>query len=215
MMVAVDPAVRPARQDDLAALVDALGQETHYVDRLDRQRRGLGVLLAAWLDGVPVGGVYLWQQDAEEPEIRECLPGVPLLNHLEVLPEWRNQGIGTKLLVEAERWIAATGADRVALAVTVDNPDAERLYRRLGYVRWCHPPVTCYSEEKAPHGPTIRVAETCYVLVKTLSAGTRVPRGLVAVAKRDRAASSGVRSRLYAVLRCLRQRLVSRRHAAR
>jgi GNAT superfamily N-acetyltransferase len=49
-----------------------------------------------------------------------------------VVPEWRNQGLGTALLVRSGNRLAATGATEWTLAVTVGNP-AQRLYERLGF----------------------------------------------------------------------------------
>jgi predicted acetyltransferase len=51
-----------------------------------------------------------------------------------VVPEFRNLGIGTALLVAAERAAAARGDRAVSLAVSTLNSGARRLYARLGYV---------------------------------------------------------------------------------
>ncbi|HJW63533.1 MAG TPA: GNAT family N-acetyltransferase, partial [Actinomycetes bacterium] len=62
-----------------------LGQRHFFTDRLARQQDGRGVLLVAWLDGRPVGDVFLDRGPADQPEVRHHLPGVPMLDHLEVL----------------------------------------------------------------------------------------------------------------------------------
>ena len=49
-----------------------------------------------------------------------------------VAPEWRNQGLGTALIIRTANLLAATGATEWTLAVTVGNP-AQRLYERLGF----------------------------------------------------------------------------------
>ena len=49
-----------------------------------------------------------------------------------VAPEWRNQGVGTALIVRSGNLLAARGATAWTLAVTVGNP-AQRLYERLGF----------------------------------------------------------------------------------
>ena len=59
-----------------------------------------------------------------------------MLNHLEVAPGWQGQGIGTRLVRAAEDAARRRGFDRIVLGVGVDNPDAKRLYERLGYVDW-------------------------------------------------------------------------------
>src|ERR671930_1511936 len=94
--------IRQAQRGDLDILARTLGQRQFFADRLDRQDNERGVLLIAWAQGVPIGDVYLWLEKAEEPEIREYLPDVPLLTHLEVSPAHRNQGVGKLLIDKAE-----------------------------------------------------------------------------------------------------------------
>jgi ribosomal protein S18 acetylase RimI-like enzyme len=55
------------------------------------------------------------------------------LEDLLVLQERRNQGVGTALLLEAENLVRERGQSHVSLGVGVDNPNARRLYERLGY----------------------------------------------------------------------------------
>lgn len=52
---------------------------------------------------------------------------------LYVVPEARNQGVGTNLLCAAEAALAAAGVEYISLSVLADNEDARRLYRRAGY----------------------------------------------------------------------------------
>lgn len=160
--------IRPAEPGDLAALVASLGDEDFFADRLARQQAGRGVLLTAWLADDPVGDVYVWLERADEPEVRDHLPGVPLLNHVEVRHDHRNSGIGTELVHAAERLLAERGHRRVALAVRIDNTDAYRLYARLEYEIWGHPPVECVYEFRLPDGTRKRGVETCDMLVKEL-----------------------------------------------
>jgi ribosomal protein S18 acetylase RimI-like enzyme len=58
--------------------------------------------------------------------------GQLLLAFALVAPEWRNQGVGTALIVRSGNLLAAQGATAWTLAVTVGNP-AQRLYERLGF----------------------------------------------------------------------------------
>jgi GNAT superfamily N-acetyltransferase len=161
--------IRPARDADLRALPAELGDREFFADRLTRQAEGLGVLLTAWAAGLPIGTVYVWMERADEPEVREYLPGVPLLNHVEVLGTYRNRLVGTKLVTEAERILAELGYAQVALAVNIDNTNAERLYKRLGYQRWEHDTVICSAEVRQPDGTRKVCPETCYMLIKPLS----------------------------------------------
>ncbi|MGW4486022.1 N-acetyltransferase family protein [Amycolatopsis sp. NPDC004368] len=162
------PTIREAGPADVEALGAALGEPRYFADRLGRQADGLGVLLAAWWAGRPVGDLYVWLEDAEEREIRRRLPKVPLLMHLEVLPAVRNRGVGRALVLAAEDRLAELGHRRGALAVRTDNTDAARLYRRLGYQDWGHGTVVCYAERLLADGRTVSEAEVCHVLVKNL-----------------------------------------------
>jgi GNAT superfamily N-acetyltransferase len=161
-----DLTIRPARPEDLTSLIRRLGQGRFFADRLARQRDERGVLLTAWHGGTVIGDVYLWLEPAEEPEIRTFLPGVPLVTHLEIHRDHRCLGAGTRLIRAAEQWLTRLGHAEVALAVEVNNRAAARLYTRLGYREWPHPPVTCYSPgDLNGH----RRVELCFVMVKKLS----------------------------------------------
>ncbi|MFI1816856.1 GNAT family N-acetyltransferase [Lentzea sp. NPDC020367] len=158
--------IRRARPEDLPLLVRRLEQRRYFADRLDRQRDGRGVLLTAWQGEVVVGDVYLWLEEAEEPEIQTHLPGTPLVTHLEVHPGLWRKGIGTELIRASERLLALKGYRHVALAVVLGNADVERLYLNLGFREWQHGHVKCYASSD---GNGHRAAETCKVLVKDLS----------------------------------------------
>jgi GNAT superfamily N-acetyltransferase len=160
--------IRPGSAADLAALVAVLGQRHFFTDRLARQQRGGGVLLVAWLDGRPVGDVYLECEPAEEPEVRRQLPGIPRLDHLEVLGPLTRRGIGTALIRAGEDTARRLSHQQLALGVGVDNPNARRLYERLGYADWGHGRVVGTWVERDHDGPPVTVSEVYDVLVKRL-----------------------------------------------
>lgn len=147
---------------------NSLGQERYFHDRLHRQHQGRGQLLVAWLEGVPVGDVYLWLKPAVEPEVRELLPGVPTIQHLEVREDLRNHRIGTALIRAAEQVLRNRGHDRVALGVALENHGALRLYLRNGYREWRHSPITTTYEEFLPHGRVLRHPDVCRILIKDI-----------------------------------------------
>jgi GNAT superfamily N-acetyltransferase len=126
------------------------------------------VLLLAWLDGRPVGDVFLATEPADEPEVRRHLPGVPRLIHLEVLGSYQRRGIGTALIRAGEDTARQLGHEWLALAVGVENPDARRLYLRLGYADWGHGTVVGTWVERDRDGPPVTQSEVCDVLVKRL-----------------------------------------------
>ncbi|GAA2624429.1 hypothetical protein GCM10010399_64740 [Dactylosporangium fulvum] len=160
--------VRPASEHELALVAARLGEGPFLTERLARQSEDKGVLLVAWLRGDPVGCVYVWLEDAEEDGLQEYLPGVPLLNRLVVVPEWRNNLIGTTLVRAAEQVAKDRGRKQVALGIALDNNRAERLYRRLGFVEWEHGLLDTYYVV-FKDGNEVREPERCRILVKDLA----------------------------------------------
>lgn len=128
---------RWARRRDVRKIGHALGHEhgTYFRARVPAQARGEGrILVAIDTEGMPVGAVWVSWTKADEREVNDYLPNVPLLYHFEVRKEMRGLRIGTRLLRYAEATLRAAGFDRVALGVDEWNIDARRLYERLGYV---------------------------------------------------------------------------------
>jgi GNAT superfamily N-acetyltransferase len=163
-----DLEIRQAEEADLPALIRALGREDYLRWALDRQRTGHGSLLVARLADEPVGKVYLRWEEADEPEIQERLPGVPLLNRLQVYRDHRNRGIGTAIILAAEDRLRARGHDRVALGVELSNSGAIRLYERLGFNRWEHGPMVTTNVEYQSDGQPIHLPEIITMYVKDL-----------------------------------------------
>jgi ribosomal protein S18 acetylase RimI-like enzyme len=56
-----------------------------------------------------------------------------MLEAVAVVPELQRNGIGTALIEAAEALVADRGYGAVRLGVEDSNPDARRLYERLGY----------------------------------------------------------------------------------
>lgn len=138
--------IRCATAGDLPALIAAMGQSEFFTDRLTSQENELGLLLVAWIDGDAIGRIYLRLEPAEEPEVREHLPGVPLIMDFFVLPDYRNNGFGAAMLDYAEEVLRQRGYPRVALGVDHDN-HAIRLYERRGFREWSHGPVKTSDDE--------------------------------------------------------------------
>jgi GNAT superfamily N-acetyltransferase len=139
-----------------------------FGDCLERQRTGRGLLLLAVPDGVLVGHLYIRWEPADEPEVRERLPRVPLLQHFAVHPSRRNHGTGTRLIEFASELLSQRGYPQVALGVGLENHDAVRLYERLGFTEWPYPPVATTKEEYLPDGSRRRTPELCRIFVKGL-----------------------------------------------
>ena len=65
----------------------------------------------------------------------ETGPDEYYLDSLGVLPAYRGAGIGGKLLAALRDKAFAEGHQKAGLLVDVENPEAERLYRSLGFER--------------------------------------------------------------------------------
>jgi GNAT superfamily N-acetyltransferase len=160
--------IRPGAEAELPALVGALGQRPFFADRLARQHQGRGLLLVAWLGDRPVGDVYLLREPADVPEVRRYLPGVPQLDHLEVVGALQRRGIGTALIGAGEDTARRLGDQRLALGVGLANVEARRLYERLGYVDWGHGPVVGTWPAVRDDGAAVAVSQLIDMLVKHL-----------------------------------------------
>lgn len=77
-----------------------------------------------------------------------------------VTPAYRNRGIGTSLLAEAEKSCRELGLEKLSLIVFEQNQSAKRLYERFGYVEKIRHPVT-------PH-PLIHYTGYAVLMVKDL-----------------------------------------------
>jgi predicted GNAT family acetyltransferase len=86
---------------------------------------GAGTYLVAWDGDLPVGHAHVaWS---------ETKLGVPEIQDVFVLPEWRRRGVASALTQTAERLAAGRGHRRTSLGVGIGNDAARRLYAKLGY----------------------------------------------------------------------------------
>ena len=129
------------------------GLERRYCEQVEGKRE----VLVAQLDGRAVGTVSL-NEHAD-------LPRTLHLFALDVASAYRDGGIGTALIRAVEREAAGRGLAGVWLDVAIDNPDAMRLYERLGYRR--EGPIVVnrwsYVDE---NGTQQNRVETCYRMLK-------------------------------------------------
>ena len=118
-----------------------------------RQSAGECAYLVAWIDDEPVGSGEL-----------EWAP-VPELKNLQVAATHRRHGIGSAIVAAAE----AEAADftRIWIGVSEDNPDARRLYERLGYTPTGRTETYSYTYVAAD-GTKHAVTETAEYLEKRL-----------------------------------------------
>ncbi|MDP9368494.1 MAG: GNAT family N-acetyltransferase [Chloroflexota bacterium] len=165
--------IRPMALEDIPLLEAHMPRRMSGVhrERWDSQERGAIVCLIAWRDAVPIGHLVIcWAGSVDEP-VASALPGCPSLEDISVHPDWRSQGIGSRLMAEAERLVTARGYQRVGLGVALANVRAWALYERQGYgdaelgpyrIRW--PYLDQYGRERWRE-------ETCIYLTKNLLHG--------------------------------------------
>jgi GNAT superfamily N-acetyltransferase len=137
----VDFRIRPARTDDLPALVRLLGVlfslEADFSADEDRQRWGLALMLADRRSRVvlvavreaTVVGMVTGQLVISTAE------GGPsaLVEDMVVDEAARGRGAGRALLEAVEAWAAEHGATRLQLLADRENADALEFYRRSGW----------------------------------------------------------------------------------
>ncbi len=79
------------------------------------------------------GAARLLRDAVSLARVKEAEAGEYFVNSLAVVAECRGQGIGTRLLAEAQARARDAGFARCSLTVDVDNAGAQRLYERQGY----------------------------------------------------------------------------------
>ena len=130
--------VRPLKATELRAVERALSLDgtSKHSRRLARQQRGEGLYLIAWDGPDPIGHVFVeWPSAFSEPfgPPELALHTVPYFLDFYVLPAYRSQGVGTRVLTTLERTCVEHGYHRLCCAVAADNPRARALYERNGY----------------------------------------------------------------------------------
>jgi ribosomal protein S18 acetylase RimI-like enzyme len=158
--------MRLLQESDLHAMAPFYDQSP-YALRQVAEALEERALLVAWRDARPLGWVMLhWGVAAHAPA---AWKGKHLhLEQLQVLEEHRNRGIGSALLLAAERAAAHRGREFVSLGVGVDNRDARRLYERLGYRDAGLPPIEDGGVFLDRNGSERRWRETWAFMVKDL-----------------------------------------------
>jgi len=163
--------IRSLRQDDLRLVGDELrsgGMPDKHARRLEMQKHGSCTYLIAWQGDAPVGHLLLtWTGPDQEP-MRSAIPDCPEVGALFVRKEMRSRGIGGCLMEKAEHLVGSRGIHQVGLAVGIDNTNAQRLYRRRGYVDVGFPQFTVSWTYLDKDGREQIEGEECVYLTKHL-----------------------------------------------
>ena len=132
--------IRPAEEDEVAVLQAIFSPNDfagHHAQRFSVQAEGKGVYLVAWHEGEPVGH-FLLHWEGPETDTSEHYPyPTPYLEAGGTKAAYRRRGVATGLIRAAEALVRDRGIASIGLAVgSSDNPDARRIYTRLGYRDW-------------------------------------------------------------------------------
>ncbi|MGV1098024.1 N-acetyltransferase family protein [Thiovibrio sp. JS02] len=132
--------IRPARPDDLDALVDLLRIlfciEADFDFDAARQRQGLAMLLAheaAVLIVAEAAGRVIGMCSGQLT-ISTAEGGFALLvEDVVVAQGWQGKGVGRELLAALEQWAEARKIGRLQLLADRNNAAALEFYRKLGW----------------------------------------------------------------------------------
>ena len=123
MVTAEKVAIRRCEERDLEHF-GAFGSERHVAHCRAELAAGIPILVAVGSDDVPVAKVHVKLDRDQEAAMVESAAVTPAL---------QRRGLGTAMIRAAEELAAEQGFSKVVLGVEDSNPDARRLYERLGY----------------------------------------------------------------------------------
>jgi GNAT superfamily N-acetyltransferase len=130
--------IRPLEDGDVAPIstaFDSLGwnkPRTQYERYLSEQQRGVRAVFVAFVDD-EFAGYLTVNWNPTYPPFRD--DGIPEIQDFNVLPRFRRQGIGTRLMDEAEREVfQRSTVAGIGVGMSPDYGAAQRLYVLRGYV---------------------------------------------------------------------------------
>ncbi len=164
--------IRPLQEQDLPAL-EWDGEYRHfrkvYQNAFQRSQTGK---LAAWVVELPGEGIIGQAFVQFICDRLELANGVnrAYLYSIRIKPPFRSLGIGSKLLKIIEDDLVNQGIKIATLNVAKDNPRAQELYQRQGYIITAHEPgAWSYPDE---NGIWHQVLEPAWRMEKVLVAET-------------------------------------------
>ncbi len=127
--------IRQAKEDDLIGL-EWNGSYTHfrrlYADTYAMVQQGKAIIWIAESNGRGLIGQCFVSLNGGRPELADGANRAYVYG-FRVRPEFRNLGVGTRIMGTLEQDLWKRGFRQVTLNVGKDNPDARRFYIRLGY----------------------------------------------------------------------------------
>lgn len=130
-----------------------------YKLAMDEARAGRRIILVAEVAGQIIGQIIIHLNRADPT-------ATGYLYAFRVRPEWRNRGIGTRLIQEAEAALIRRGYRRALIAVAMNNPGARRLYERMGYSHFAQDAGEWSFIDD--HGLLQRVVEPSWLMERSL-----------------------------------------------
>lgn len=136
-----------------------------YTEAYRRMIVGEAVMWMAELPGAGLIGQVFIHLRSERTELADGKHRAYLYG-FRVRPEYRNLGVGTHILSAIEQDLVERGFRSVILNVARDNPDALRLYQRLGFrIIGADPGRWSYIDH---HNQRINVVEPAWRMEKIL-----------------------------------------------
>ncbi|HEX8552850.1 MAG TPA: GNAT family N-acetyltransferase [Abditibacteriaceae bacterium] len=132
-----------------------------YQEQWQRHQQGKISVVVADFNSFPIG------QAAVHWSGKPTHPHIPDMQSLRVFGAFRGFGIGSGLMQSCEQLVRERGFAQVSLAVALDNPRAQMLYERCGYVATGAP----YDDEwhyVNARGETVEMCEHVQDMVKEL-----------------------------------------------
>jgi GNAT superfamily N-acetyltransferase len=105
-----------------------------YIDEWGREEDTAQIIE---VDGEPAGAAWYRHYEPHEMHQLQRVVSFPLPPHeiaMGLAKPWRGRGLGTSLLDSLVKVAAAENITQLCLSVSTENPAAQRLYRRIGFV---------------------------------------------------------------------------------
>lgn len=131
--------IKKLEENDISKIVDAF-KKSNWTEKpaslfekyIEEQDKGERIVWVAYSDNKFAGYITLKWQSLYKPFLQKSIPEIVDLN---VLPEFRNQGIASSLLDKCEAMVATKSAVvGIGVGLYSDYGAAQRLYVKRGFV---------------------------------------------------------------------------------